>query len=149
MPATTCPTCDHDATHSPLVGCLAMDCDCEAAWSRPKTMADAVAERDEAMERVSTTTDPTWATHATRAINHLAVETAASGGFTADDVWDLLARVGAPECHEPRALGPLLRGMVREGVIDIDGWASSRRRHASPIRRYVPGRDLAKQLARG
>lgn len=139
-PTTACPTCGHSAAHSALAGCTYVDgatyCPCSERWSRPKTLAVAAAERDVAMTAVSLHTDPAWEAAAIDAIRTLADR---PEPFTSDDVWDLLAERGAPECREPRALGTIVREAIRHDVIKPDGFVSSRRRHCTPIRSYVGG----------
>jgi hypothetical protein len=53
--------------------------------------------------------------------------------FTADDFWELLATKGI-HTGEPRALGAVIRGAERSGMIKATGnYLPSRRRHKSPI----------------
>lgn len=140
---TTCPTCNHPDQHTALIGCLHQDglnfCDCQSTWSAAdsvpivKTLADAHRERDAAMAQVDANADTRWKDSAWTTILAL-MNTGDS--FTADDVWDALAADKVTPPREPRALGPILRGMIRSGLIEANGFAQSRRRHGSPIRIY-------------
>jgi len=141
--STTCPACHHSDAHTALIGCLHQDgttfCDCQSTWSmaqerfQPKTIEDAHQERDAAMAQVQEHTDPTWATKTEAIIRALV----ADGDFTADDVWDDLAKAGVTAPHEPRALGPILKRLIRAKVIQPMGYTESRRRHGAPIRVYT------------
>lgn len=55
--------------------------------------------------------------------------------FTTDEVMEQLAASGVTT-HEPRALGGVVRRLIRSGVIVQVGWTRSRRRHSSPIPVY-------------
>lgn len=55
--------------------------------------------------------------------------------FTTDEVMEQLD--DSPfTTHEPRALGGIVKRLIRQGVITQVGWARSRRRHSSPIPVY-------------
>jgi hypothetical protein len=140
MTATaTCPTCGHPDTHTALAGCTYAEadrfCTCTTRWVRPKTLDDARAERDAALETVTAGTDPDWEAAAIEAVRVLAARHPDT--FTTDDVWDLLAERGAPECREPRALGTIMREALRHGVVRAEGYAPSRRRRMAPVRLYI------------
>lgn len=141
MNQTVCPSCGHADAHTPLIGCLHSAgntfCPCEAAWTPPKTIRQAHAERDEAMARAEQGTDPAWAEQAERAVRDLAAVTA----FTPDDVWDRLHHLGVQPPREPRALGPILKRLAKDKVIRPGGFTESRRRHGAPVRIYT-GCDL-------
>jgi hypothetical protein len=103
-----------------------------------KTLEQAHAERDEAMDRARRGTDPEWAAKAAEAIRDLAtVEELTGDPFTADDVWELLESRQVPAPREPRALGPILRALSTPGgpILGV-GYAPSRRRHGSPVMSY-------------
>ena len=73
-----------------------------------------------------------WKTQA-----ELAIRLLARGGvvFTANDVWDLLARQGTDEPHDRRALGALLRNAVRQGTVEWTG-GYALNPNGSPIRQW-------------
>lgn len=143
-----CPACTHPSDdHSNLAGCIICTCTTKrrdipalapglpapAPIPAPKTMTDAVRERDAAMAQVASGTDQVWAALAQEAVNDLA----ASGRiFSSDDVWDTLVerRVAVP--REPRALGPIMKRSIASGVIVQDGYTKSRRRHAAILATY-------------
>lgn len=55
--------------------------------------------------------------------------------FTTDEVMEQLD--DSPfTTHEPRALGGIVKRLLRQGVIVQVGWTRSRRRHSSPIPVY-------------
>lgn len=96
------------------------------------TLFDAIVERDEAMGRVERNTDTDWAQAAENTIRWLARSRPL---FTTDDVWfDLASRTNL-EAHDNRAIGPVMKRMQAQGVIQpTDVFRPSTRRHAAPIR---------------
>ncbi len=100
---------------------------------RSSTVAEARADRDEAMGRAAAGTDPSWETEAIRAIAQL-VDSGAT--FSSDDVWQQLERNGVASPREPRALGPIMARMVKIGRLEHVGYTPSVRRHATPIRTF-------------
>ena len=74
--------------------------------------------RDEAMARVEAHADPDWKHMAVRAFMKVAY---GSDEFTTDDVWRQLEEWEVPAPHEPRAMGPIVRSLVTQGVIEPVG----------------------------
>ena len=145
-PLPPCADCGHDSIHLAALGCLGGDGTCicpthvpplPAVVSSP-TLDRARVERDAAMAQVAEHTDPEWLAQAERAVGHLA---ALREPFTADSVWEQLAARQVPAPREPRALGPVMKRAVRDGVIRWTGnYDSSTRRHCTPVRVYVGAR---------
>lgn len=107
------------------------------------TVAQSKAARDQAMTQVDTAAPDDWKDQARRAIWHLATTgkpydpATRLGGFTTDDVWDLLEQRGVEQPPEPRALGPIIMAAVRKHAIrDTDARRPSRRRHSTRINIY-------------
>jgi hypothetical protein len=91
------------------------------------TMDDAIAARDEGMARADRNASGAWKDAAYSLVARLNRGTR----FTADSVWDL----GLPKPRNPRALGPVIMRLRREGVIQWTGlFTPSRYRHATPMR---------------
>lgn len=147
--STPC-TCGHGhAIHSTRTGCLAdmpggfCHCPSFTPASEAELTAKAVAETDEAVERVERHADAAWMDDAHAAVHNLAKDAAETGQpFTADDVWGYLHDHGIQAPREPRALGAVMRAAVRAGKIAAVGYAPSRRRHMTPIRAYAAGPEL-------
>lgn len=97
------------------------------------TLDDAMALRDEALERVEKAADEFWKRQAA-----LIVADYADLGmqFTTDDVMNTLGRQGVTT-PEPRALGPIMRHALKAGLVRRVGYTPSKRRHCSPIPIYV------------
>jgi hypothetical protein len=74
----------------------------------------AVAARDEAIERVDENADPDWKEAAKLIVCDLARNKVR---FTTDDVWRQLLNQGVMFPHEPRAMGGIMMGLARAGVI--------------------------------
>lgn len=76
--------------------------------------------------------DSSWLDHAEAVIRHnarLGID------FTTDEVMEEMQR--SPFItHEPRALGGVVRRLIREGVMVQVGFTKSRRRHSTPIPVY-------------
>lgn len=72
----------------------------------------ATEARDEALRRVATNTDPTWATDIENIITRLATDT-----FTTDDIWQAATDANLDMPHEPRALGAILHRLARRRII--------------------------------
>jgi hypothetical protein len=89
------------------------------------TLEDALAARDEAIQRVDEHADPDWKDHA----YDLVVRTAGElYEFTQDDVWDR----GLQPTRENRALGPVFLRAARAGVCEkTDRVRPSARSHGS------------------
>jgi hypothetical protein len=97
----------------------------------PKTLATARRERDEAVTRIADKAAPAWRAYMIKTVTAIGKR---RGTFTTDDVWDVVdADPNAPMVHDRRALGPLMLGLSREGVVERIGYVQSRRRHATPI----------------
>lgn len=98
------------------------------------------AERDEALARVESGADPEWLAKAERVIRTLAY----SGvPFIADDIWEWMP-VDAGSV-DPRAVGPVMMRLAREGTIVKTGQIkSSQRRHSSPMTEWVGSAALSK-----
>lgn len=140
----TCTTCGHDTKHTPLVGCLEIDCDCteELAWT--KTLEQARQERDASLDQVERGTDPDWANQAEAVVLDLAARErdGYAGEFSGDEVWHALKAREVPAPREPRALGPILKRLTNAGKITPSGFKESTRRKGSPVRTYNAGPNL-------
>jgi len=78
-------------------------------WSLPA----ALEARDAAMADVEVKSVP-WRTVAREALEHLALTRPT---LTSDDVWQELERRGIPAPDEARAMGPVMKAAMREGLI--------------------------------
>lgn len=98
-------------------------------------MSAAQVARDEALGRVEGGSDPRWVAAAERAVIWCANR---FGTFTSDEVWDRLEYRKVPAPREPRALGPVMKRAVRDGLIEPAGYVQSARqeRHCAPVRVY-------------
>ena len=86
--------------------------------------------RDDALKRVSEGTSDGWAAAAYVAARKVAERCLY---FTSDDVW----KAGLSKPDEPRALGPIMLSLQRDGIIS----ATSRfKSTAQPSRNYAPVR---------
>ena len=88
------------------------------------------AAREEAIERVDAHADDEW-----KALALNTAEKVARGmaSFTSDDLW----LAGLPTPREPRALGPVMREIVKLGWAEVtDEYRPSVRRHSTPLRVY-------------
>ena len=99
-------------------------------------LADAVAEREQAIEQTTDAADEAWKDLAYTVIRSMAYE---MPRFTADDVW---ARLEKP--REPRCLIGVLRRLVKDEYIEMARYeddrpvtAPSRLRHAAPLQVWV------------
>lgn len=102
--------------------------------SEQLSLFDAMAARDEAIERVEKNAEPVWKEECRSAIRHLAMSKAE---ITTDDVWEYLADLGVDLPHEVRAIGPMMIRASRDGWITAtDRYRNSHRVecHARPIR---------------
>lgn len=91
--------------------------------------------RDEAMDRVAANAI-IWSALADIAVSWCAEH---HDEITTDDVWQRLADQGVDPPHEPRAIGPVMRRAVADGVIvSTDRYVRSRRpvHHRAPLRVY-------------
>ena len=89
------------------------------------TLADALRDRDLALERVEDAADPDWRGSALAALERTA---RALPEFISDDVWSN----GLPSTREDRALGPVFLAAARAGWIEkTDRVRPSRRSHGS------------------
>ena len=92
----------------------------------------ATEARDEALRRVASATDPSWATNIENIILGLATDT-----FTTDDVWQAASDANLDVPHEPRALGAILHRLARQQmIVATDRYIASLRPacHRRPIR---------------
>lgn len=90
-----------------------------------------IEARDAAMRRVDQHADPDWKTRAQTVAQHVARTQAT---FTADDLW---AHIEKP--REPRALGPVMKRLVKEGFAEPTGRHIPSRipeHHRCPLREY-------------
>lgn len=92
----------------------------------------ATEARDEALHRVASATDPSWATDIQNIILGLATDT-----FTTDDIWQAAtdANLGIP--REPRALGAIMHRLAKQHhIIPTETYIPSLRPacHRRPIR---------------
>ena len=94
-----------------------------------RTLFDAMAERDAAVNKVESNTDSNWLRAAETVIKMLAKSRV--NGFTTDDVWEQLDRIGMTgQVHDNRALGPVMSRCARSKIIVATGqYAPSVRRH--------------------
>jgi hypothetical protein len=105
---------------------------------QPDDFGDEGAQaRDEAMERADRHANQEW-----RRVAALAIRRVAALGvpFTADEVWAVLERTGF-STHDRRALGPLMKAAVSDGLIQPTGAFRPTRRptnHCRPLRVYEP-----------
>lgn len=82
-----------------------------------------VEARNEAIEQVDANAEPEWKEAARLIIYSLA---RTMEPFTTDDVWWLLVNQGTIPPHEPRAMGGVMMGLARAGVIKrLDGYRKS------------------------
>ena len=91
----------------------------------PGSMDEAIAARDEALERVEAGAEPDWQAAALAALE---ITARRLPDFISDDVWDS----GLPSTREDRALGPIFLAAARAGwIAKTDRVRPSRRSHAS------------------
>lgn len=98
-------------------------------WDPPSPPDTATAARMEGIDRSGRNADPAWKAAAADAVAWCASNLA---DFTADDVLERLAELGAPPTHNLAALGPVVLAAARAGTITKTGeWRLSRiaRRH--------------------
>lgn len=97
------------------------------------TLWDALAAADQAIARVDENADEGWK----RAADQVVWEWSQTyRDFTTDDVIESLDSLGVTT-HDNRALGPVIRRMVRKGIIHEVGMTRSRRRHGARIPIYA------------
>lgn len=106
--------------------------------SQQPTLWDALAAADEAIKRVDDNAEKAWKHAAAEIVWELSK---IRSGFTTDDVMEDLDRSGIVT-HDNRALGPVMRRMIRSGVIHEIGMTRSRRRHGARIPIYA-GKKLS------
>lgn len=88
---------------------------------------EAKKQRDDALERVTKNANTDWKIRAEQAVLKLAGERET---FIADDVWEF----GIEKPKEPRALGGVMMGLSRRGVIIKTGqYRQSKLRHLTPM----------------
>ena len=97
------------------------------------TLWDTMAAADEAIQRVDENADEGWKRAATQVVWDWSRTTS---HFTTDDVMDSLDGLGV-KTHDNRALGPVMRRMIRSNVITEVGMTRSRRRHGARIPVYA------------
>lgn len=97
------------------------------------TLWDALAAADAAIKQVDENADEGWKRAAERSV----WEWSQTGShFTTDDVMDSIDALGV-KTHDNRALGPVMRRMIRSNVIEEVGMTRSRRRHGARIPIYA------------
>lgn len=142
-PLPPCADCHHPSVHDPDAGCLYLAEYCPCAVYVPPSprvvsspsLARARVERDAAMAQVEQGSDTWWVAIAEGAVAGLA---SLGQPFTTDDVWQRLADRKVPSPREPRALGPVMKRAVRDGIVEwTGGYTASTRRHTAPVRVYV------------
>lgn len=92
--------------------------------------------RDEGMARADAHADPDWKHMAVRAFIKVSY---GMKEFTTDDVWKVLDDWGVDTPHEPRAMGPIVRSLMREGLIEPVGRrvkSTIPRGHCRPVEVY-------------
>ena len=97
-----------------------------------KTLLDALAEADQAIQRVDDNASERWKSAAEAIVLSRA---ATQQPFTTDDVMEDLATLSV-STHDSRALGPVIRRAVRKNVLVEVGMTRSRRRHGARIPIY-------------
>lgn len=98
---------------------------------------EAVAARDEAIERVERNAEPLWKTQATQAIRHLATS---RERFSTDDVWEYMHQRGMEMPHENRVMGALMVSASKQNwIARTDNYVNSLRPacHRRPVRVWV------------
>lgn len=98
-----------------------------------QTLWDAFAAADEAIKRVDENADEGWKRAAEQAVWD---RSRLGRSFTTDDIMDDLDIMGV-STHDNRALGPVMRRMLRKNVIEEVGMTRSRRRHGARIPVYA------------
>lgn len=96
------------------------------------SLLDAIAARDEALDRVDRNADERWKTYAYDVVRYLC-DTQRT--FSTDDVWDILDDADVTT-HEPRALGAVVQRAKRDGLCRPTGnYVQSTRPecHARPV----------------
>ena len=97
---------------------------------RERLAAEDAAARERDIARADTYADDEWKATALSVAEAVARGTAS---FTSDDLW----LAGLPTPREPRALGPIMREIVKRGWAAItDEYRPSVRRHSTPLRVY-------------
>lgn len=104
------------------------------------TLWDAFAEADKAIKQVDENADEGWKRAATQVVWEFAQS---SNAFTTDDVMEALEGLGVVT-HDNRALGPVMRRMIRGRHIREIGMTRSRRRHGARIPIYA-GKSVTTQ----
>lgn len=95
--------------------------------------------RDEAIARVEAHARKVWLDAARDAMEEVAAIRGQGGLFTTDPVWALLDKRGVPSPHEPRAMGPVVKGAVTDGLMEFTGGFTTStipRGHRRPVRIY-------------
>lgn len=103
------------------------------------SLLDALATRDEAIDRVEANAHDLWLAAARQVLEDLC---ATHDTITSDDLWLALADRDVAT-HEPRAMGAVLRQAARDGLISgTRQYRPSVRPecHARPIREWVVAR---------
>lgn len=101
--------------------------------SNQPTLFDALAAADKAIKQVDENADEGWKRAASNIVWELSTM---PEGFTTDDVMELLDNMGVVT-HDNRALGPIMRRMIRSNVIREVAMTRSRRRHGARIPVYA------------
>lgn len=99
------------------------------------SLDEALAARDEAVDRVEENAHAEWLAFALLTVRHLGL---LGGEFSTDQVWERLDMFDV-HTHEPRAMGAVMKRAVRDGLIEPTGRyvRSSRREcHARPVQTY-------------
>jgi len=98
--------------------------------------------RDEGMARADAHVEPGWKHMAVRAFIKVSY---GKDEFTTDDVWEQLDEWEVDPPHEPRAMGPLVTQLLREGVIEHTGKRAVKSRiprgHARKVEVYRRAND--------
>ncbi len=103
------------------------------------------AAKEEAITRVEASASRAWLDQAWQAVGYAAeVARTVGSDVTTDDVWETLSLMdSAPELHEPRAMGPVMRRAVREGLLrptSIFRPSAMPQNHRRPVRVYEVAR---------
>jgi hypothetical protein len=101
--------------------------------------AEGRTNRDHGMDRVERNAHPDWKRHAVQAVLRKAAE---GGEFAAEDCWAYIP--DGVWTHEPRAMGPVIKGLTVDGLISQVDWgtASKATSHCGLRRTYVATADL-------
>jgi len=97
------------------------------------------AAKEEAITRVEANASRRWLDAAYRALQRCSEAPWSDEGVSSDDVWMRLRALEMPEPHDPRAMGPVMRRAVREGLLRPTSTfrpSAMPQNHRRPVRVY-------------